>query len=223
MISKRIAALTAAVLAAGLISVFPVQATAETSTSTSSGTEKNDEASMKKALTLFKSRISIPKEYSEFDYSTNQHNYMQSYHFSWSKPGSYTGNYSATVTGGMITRYDAPYTKSSEGNGYFAAFSAKELQNKALQWIYKANPEMKGRIRLREDISLNLNSKTVTLNIERVNGSVKVNSNNAHITLNKITGEVTSFSCSWWQNASFPDASKALTQEQIKKVYAGEA
>ena len=222
MISKRIAALTAAVLAAGLISVFPVEAMAKTSAGSSASTEKTDEASMKKALTLFKSRITIPKEYSEFDYSTNQHNYMQSYHFSWSKPGSYTGNYSATVTGGMITSYDAPYTKSSEGSGYFAAFSAKELQNKALQWIYKANPEMKGRIRLREDISLNLHSKVVTLNIERINGSVKVNSNNAHISLNKITGEVISFSCSWWQNASFPDSSKALTQEQIKKVYAGE-
>lgn len=229
---KNKAALTALILAAGMISASPASVFAATSASVSApaadksgSTSAKEDADMKKALTLAKSRISIPAEYSDFTYSASEKYAMKSYTFTWKVPDDTKrekGEYTVVVKGGIIREYYAP-RKYRYSSGYrFSEYSAEQLENMALNWIYKVNPEMKGCLEINGTPWITLGSNNVSIRFRRTNGGVLVLNNNIAVTIDKITGEITSYQCDWWQNASFADASKAVSQETIQEIYRGE-
>lgn len=224
---RKIAALMAVILAAGTVQAVPFTAFAEVNSAAaqtaSASSEKKDTASeeeqMKNALALVKSRITIPEEYSSFSYSTNQSDGMRSYSFTWTEPTG-SRSYYAAVTGDIITSYRSP-TENSWKSG-ISDHNPSYFTNKALSWVYKVNPSMKGFL-TKSSISLSVNDDSVYVNFGRSFGGLKVKGGNwADVTLNKYTGEVTGYNGVWWQNAEFVSAAGALSQEDIKKIYCDE-
>lgn len=224
---RKIAALMAVILAAGTVQAVPFTAFAEADSTAaqtaSASSEKKDTASeeeqMKNALALVKSRITIPEEYSSFSYSTNQSDGMRSYSFTWTEPTG-SRSYSVRVKGDIITSYRSP-TENSWKPG-ISDHNPSYFTNKALSWVYKVNPSMKGFL-TKSSISLSVNDDSVYVNFGRAFGGLKVKGGNwADVTLNKYTGEVTGYSGVWWQNAEFVSAAGALSQEDIKKIYCDE-
>lgn len=223
---RKIAALMAVILAAGTVQAVPFTAFAEVNSAaaqTAASSEKKDTASeeeqMKNALALVKSRITIPEEYSSFSYSTNQSDGMRSYSFTWTEPTG-SRSYSVRVKGDIITSYRSP-TESSWKPG-ISDHNPSYFTNKALSWVYKVNPSMKGFL-TKSSISLSVNDDSVYVNFGRSFGGLKVKGGNwADVTLNKYTGDVTGYSGVWWQNAEFVSAAGALSQEDIKKIYCDE-
>ena len=224
---RKIAALMAVILAAGTVQAVPFTAFAEVNSTAaqtaSASSEKKDTASeeeqMKNALALVKSRITIPEEYSSFSYSTNQSDGMRSYSFTWTEPTG-SRSYSVRVKGDIITSYRSP-TENSWKPG-ISDHNPSYFTNKALSWVYKVNPSMKGFL-TKSSINLSINDDSVYVNFGRSFGGIKVTGGNwADVTLNKYTGEVTGYNGVWWQNAEFVSAAGALSQEDIKKIYCGE-
>lgn len=223
---RKIAALMAVILAAGTVQAVPFTAFAEANSAasqTAASSEKKDTASeeeqMKNALALVKSRITIPEEYSSFSYSTNQSDGMRSYSFTWTEPTG-SRSYSVRVKGDIITSYRSP-TENSWKPG-ISDHNSSYFTNKALGWVYKVNPSMKGFL-TKSSINLSVNDDSVYVNFGRSFGGLKVKGGNwADVTLNKYTGEVTGYSGVWWQNAEFVSSAGALSQEDIKKIYCDE-
>lgn len=222
---RKIAALMAVIMAAGAVQSVPFTVFAEADTSSSQSqtadngkTVLSEEEQMKNALALVKSRIDIPEEYSNFSYSTGENNGMKTYRFSWTEP---TGNrsYSVQVEGGIITSYDAPH----EYNGKPAVSSQKPsyFVSKAMSWVYKANPSMKGFL-TKSGVSLSINSSNVSVQFKRSFGGIPVANNSVWVTVDKLTGEIISYNGSWWQDAEFVSAADALSQDEIKEIYCGE-
>ena len=222
---RKIAALMAVILAAGAVQSVPFTAFAEIETASSQSqtadngkTAISEEEQMKNALALVKSRITIPEEYSNFSYSTGENRGMKTYIFTWTDP---TGNksYSVDVEGGIITSYYAPYeynwkpSLSSQKPSYFV--------NKAMSWVYKVNPSMKGFL-TKSSVSLSITSSNVSVQFKRSFGGIPVANNSVWVTVDKLTGEIISYNGSWWQDAEFVSASDALSQEKIKEIYCGE-
>lgn len=224
---RKIAALMAVIIAAGAVQAVPFTAFAETDNTAvqtdAASSEKKDtapeEEQMKNALALVKSRITIPDEYSNFSYSTSRNQGMRSYSFTWTEP---TGNrsYSAKVTGDIITAYRSPDENSWKRG--ISDHNSSYFVNKALSWVYKVNPSMKGFL-TKSGISLIINSDSVYVSLDRSFGGLKVKGGNwANVTLDKYTGEVTSYNGVWWQNAEFESSAGVLSQEDIKKIYCDE-
>ena len=225
---RKIAALMAVILAAGVVQAVPFTAFAEVESSTAQ-TEKassdgksdvSEEEQMKNALALVKSRITIPESYSSFTYSTGKNQGMRSYNFTWTDPSS-SDSYSAEVTGDIITAYQAPY--HNNWNMGISSHDPSYFVNKTLSWVYKVNPSMKGFL-TKSNVWLTLSSDEVYVSFDRTFGGIKVNNgeNSVRVTLNKYTGDIISYNGNWWQNAEFVSSAGALSQENIKKIYCDE-
>ena len=225
---RKIAALMAVILAAGAVQAVPFTAFAEVESSTAqtekassdSKSDVSEEEQMKNALALVKSKITIPESYSSFTYSTGKNQGMRSYNFTWTDPSS-SVSYSAEVTGDIITAYQAPYHNS--WNRGISSYNPSYFVNKALSWVYKVNPSMKGFL-TKSNVWLTLSSDEVYVSFDRTFGGIKVNNgeNSVRVTLNKYTGDIIDYSGTWWQNAEFVSAAGALSQEDIKKIYCDE-
>lgn len=236
--NRKIAAAMALMISAGTFSVLPctpfdtsvyaVSApaaapqsakTVSASSDSQSGTS-SDSSGMQKALSLAKSKITIPAAYSEFSYSTSEKNSLAAYYFKWSKKDKPYDCYEVTVRGGLITSYTSP--KLNDYSYYareLSPFKGDELIAKAEEWIYRVNPSMKNSLTVTSRPVPSLYSSRVYASFARSEKDVRVQKNNISVTLDKMTGEVLYFNCSWWESASFPNASKALTREQIIDVY----
>lgn len=225
---RKIAAFMAVILAAGAVQAVPFTAFAEVESSTAqtekassdSKSDVSEEEQMKNALALVKSKITIPESYSSFTYSTGKNQGMRSYNFTWTDPSS-SDSYSAEVTGDIITAYQAPYHNS--WNRGISSHNPSYFVNKALSWVYKVNPSMKGFL-TKSNVWLTLSSDEVYVSFDRTFGGIKVNNgeNSVGVTLNKYTGDIIDYSGTWWQNAEFVSAAGALSQEDIKKIYCDE-
>ena len=225
---RKIAALMAVILAAGVVQAVPFTAFAEVESSTAqtekassdSKSDVSEEEQMKNALALVKSRITIPESYSSFTYSTGKNQGMRSYNFTWTDPSS-SDSYSAEVTGNIITAYQAPY--HNNWNMGISSHDPSYFVNKTLSWVYKVNPSMKGFL-TKSNVWLTLSSDEVYVSFDRTFGGIKVNNgeNSVRVTLNKYTGDIISYNGNWWQNAEFVSSAGALSQENIKKIYCDE-
>lgn len=223
MKSKYIAAACSAVMAVtSLCYAIPVGAVAPvaptSNTSASSSSQNTTEAEMKTALTLAKSRIKIPDDYTKFSYSSSKSRGVNCFYFTWTKPTGDSIPYSVTVKGDMITNYSAP-SEDYSSTPSFGKFTPAEYASKAVNWINSVMPEAKGFIVRDGSCDIYPKRQTVSLRFKRVCNGIDVKNNYINITLDKKTGEVTGMYCSWWQNASFKSSSKALSQSDIKKIY----
>lgn len=217
---RSLAAVCAAVMTVSAFSAAaPVFAVAPAAASSSSASSSTNEADMKKALALVKSRITIPAKYSEFDYTSNKYRGVNSYNFEWSIPNSYD-SYRVTVKGDMITSYSSPNYYSSTPT--LAKFTADQYTAKAKAWLEKVVPQTTGLIEPNNQVNISLRNSDVTVSFKRVYENKDVEYNHVSVTLNKNTGEIISMRSSWWDNASFPSSSKALTNAQINKIYAAD-
>lgn len=221
MFRKKLAFLCAALilLSTGASAAVNVHADSTPASKSSAGTSQ-DGTEMQNALALFKSKITIPKKYSVFTYSTSKNYSMPTYNFRWTTDDKNQLSCTGTVTGGMITAYSTPMTASSSLS--FSPFTIEELEQKALDWLAEVNPETKGHLELSNDVRLSLTNNTINMRFVRINDGVRLEKNSVSVTIDKMTGEITDYYCRWWQNASFPDAEKAISQESIQKIYSEE-
>ncbi|MCI7766455.1 MAG: S-layer homology domain-containing protein [Oscillospiraceae bacterium] len=188
---------------------------------TSEETKTSEEDKMKDALTLVKSRIDIPEEYSNFSYSSGVENGVTRYNFTWKDP---SGNeaYTVEVKGDIIRRFSSPQrTYNFNNKPSLAAHDSDFYVNKAMSWLCRVNPSMKGFLKS-SDVNLSITSWAVNVSFQRQYENIPINGNNFHLSLNKQTGDVVSFYGAWWQDAEFENPAYVLSQEAIKEIYCKE-
>ncbi|MGN0667390.1 MAG: S-layer homology domain-containing protein [Huintestinicola sp.] len=217
MYKRIIAGITAAVLCTAIPLTFPPQVYAET-TDTAAKSDSAD-ADMKAALTLVKKVISIPKEMTDFNYSTSSYNKKNTFEFRWSDPKDGT-SLNITVKGKTITRYEYNSNRSGNYQPAFAPMKKDEYVSKAFAWLEKINPEMKKQLSC-SDISTQINSDRVSINFTREYKDISAsNAGRGSIVLDKSTGDVIRFSCYiWWEDAKFKSPESIVSLDDIHKIY----
>ncbi|MDE6593432.1 MAG: S-layer homology domain-containing protein [Oscillospiraceae bacterium] len=236
MLKRKLAAICAAAITMSTVSAMsaasvsavttsPKTAVSNTAASASTGSQKGEDKAMTAAITEVKTKIKIPDSYSDFKYSVSQNQGMKSYNFTWQHPKIDDGGYSVTLTRDIITRYTVPNSYYNSGKVSIGPYSADDYEKLALDWIYTANPSMKGQLRRKGNVSLGIGSDSVSMSFERVNGNTPVSDsgNSVTVALDKKTGEVRRMHANgWWQGATFESPSKAKTPEAIFKIYSDE-
>ena len=174
---------------------------------------------LKEALTVAKSRLTIPEELSEFNYSHTNLNMTDSYRFTWSDPAN-GGSISCTVVGSVITSY---YSRevSEESKPALAKLSGDKLYKKAEAAVKMLNPTIAKNIAIdRDSLNISLYGNSATFSLVRTRKGIPVQNDSGMISINKDTGELISFNINWHTKASFKNAEGILTETQAKDAYA---
>ncbi len=219
---KKTIAKTAALVMAAMIAVpataavyapVPVYAVSKSAA-------KDSDTNMKAALTVAKKRITIPKELTEFSYTTDNSYGTTMYKFMWNNKGTGDMEYKCLVVavmGNIVTYYN---NNSSRYNNTprLAKLTDAQLIEKAKGYAKQFNPDIYDKMKFELD-SLSLTSDTAEVRFGRYENGISVPSNGGIIELDKNTGELMSFRCDWWENASFSDPKGAKSEEEIKAAY----
>ncbi len=175
--------------------------------------EPTDEA-LQSAILAVKGKITIPAEYSKFNYYFYDSSvYAKAYwNFSWSNPD---GNAYITVTCDVdnhiigFNKYD--YNTKNSG---IAKYLKSELEPVAKSFINKIAPETNGYLELTSSEYTYIYSGDYSYTYQRVYNGVAFPDNTVTVNVNSVTKEVTSVSINWLYDASIPAAKVNLTKEE---------
>ena len=218
---KKTIAKTAALVMAAMLAgttIVPVTISAYNSSST---TSDESQVEMKKALTIVKKRIDIPKEASEFNYRTSEAYDTRTFYFTWNTPDG-AKQYrciSVTITGNIITEYyDDKNSSTYSDSPSFAKLTDKEIISKAKGYLKQLNPDIADSVKFEVE-NLDLFSSMVNVYFKRYENGVLVNGNNGWIGINRDTGELEDMEVNWWGNAEFADPTGAKSEKEIEEAY----
>lgn len=215
-ISERIAAAAfAAVMLTGMTAV-PVYAADSAITSAT----VSEQDTMKQALTKVKQRVTIPKELTEFSYTTSKQYGMTCYRFTWhtSNDSKEYKSMQVSIVGDTIISCTMPNDYSTNGEPSFAKLTDEKILAKAKEYLKKLNPHIMDSVEM--SISqISLKGDTAAVNVQRVENGIKVSDNGGSITVNKNTGELIRLNLAWWDDAKYPDPSKAISETAAQNAY----
>lgn len=222
---KILAAAAAAALLAGTVpAVFP--AYAETAAVAAASAEKEDDGSMmEKLLVEVRSRIDIPEELTEFEFSKEGKGTVTYYTFRWTTPDDAAEKkyLSVSISGDTIISYDhGDYSSDNSKVPSFGKLSSAEIEKKALEYIAKLDPHFGDSVKP-GDFRGYVRDDNVTISFTRTENGADVFGNGGSVTVDKNTGELVSFSASWWDNAELADISKAVDTEKMQSAYKTDA
>lgn len=203
---------------------LPVYAqTAAASTASSSSSAKNTEA-LTKALETVKSRITIPEDYTDFSYSSSVRSGIDTFSFTWKQDSEITsgslGYINVRISGDVITyfnHYDPSY--KTWGDPAFARLSSGQLIGAAKNAVKMLDPDIADQLSYDENVSPELRSSTITVSFTRQNEGLDFDKNSGYVNIDKNTGELISFSLTWWGDAKFKKADTAVSVSDIEAAY----
>jgi hypothetical protein len=245
----KIKRITAAVLAAAMCLSLTVTSFAETEdlvvdevpssefyppSSPSNSQASNSDVNLQTALTTVKKRVTIPDSLTEFSYTTSTNNGVTTYRFTWSTDGKNSGiqpldssgravsSMSATVVGDIITRYSKNYSYSassdSDNGAKLGKIPVSSFVTYAKNNVDKLNPGMSSHITFKNP-SASLYSQAVSVQFTRTENGINVSNNSGRIAFDNNTGEITNFSVTWWDDATFKSPAAKISETKMETAY----
>ena len=202
---------------------LPVYAETASAVTASASSEKNTEA-LTKALETVKSRITIPEDYTDFSYSSSVRSGIDTFSFTWKQDSEITsgslGYINVRISGDVITyfnHYDPSY--KTWGDPAFARLSNGQLIGAAKNAVKMLDPDIADQLSYDENVSPELRSSTITVSFTRQNEGLDFDKNSGYVNIDKNTGELISFSLTWWGDAKFKKADTAVSVSDIEAAY----
>lgn len=183
-----------------------------------SNAEEPTSEGMEKALLTIKQKITIPDEYSEFNYYFyDTSSYSDAYwRFIWSNPNS-----NATIQINCDKNYHITYyykyDYSDRATG-IAKYLKSELKSKADEFIRQIAPELKMNYEYLGAEYNGVYSGEYVYYYQRVENKIAFPDNTIQVNINSISGEVTSARINWLYDKSIPSAATKLTKEDAAKL-----
>lgn len=214
MLMKKIFSfIIAAIMLASILN--PVNAVAESKTN----------ISLEKAITIAKEAFNLKTDGYKlnYEYSENQ-NGKNLWRLSWNKSEEPSSNIYVTVdsdTGDItsMNRWDYSNTIPSK----IPAYSKDQALKKAQEIVKKLQPANFGQTKLYEKTQYGsepyyTSQDAYTFKFIRIINGIEMQDNGITITLDKNTLEMKAYSFDW-DKGPFPDASKAISLEEAKKIF----
>jgi hypothetical protein len=173
---------------------------------------------MEKAILAVKGKVTIPEEFSQFNYYFNDaSSYSDAYwSFTWTKPSDYSTIQVNCDADYHITYYSI-YDASKKTSGV-SKYLKNELKEKADDFIRQIAPGLIAKLEYTEATFDGLYSGNYVYNYQRKENGVVLPDNEVTVKVNSINGEVTFASISWLYDKSLPSSKTAITKEEAVKL-----
>lgn len=173
---------------------------------------------LQSAILAVKEKISIPKEFSEFNYYFyNTNGYSDSYwSLSWRNPYTYANIQVNCDVNNHIT-YFRIYDYNNRSTG-IAKYLKSELKEKAEEFLLQIAPEIASKVEFMNATYEGIYSGNYVYQYQRSFNGVSFPDNTVSVSVNSITGEVTEASIQWLYDVKLPTAKATVSLEDAAKL-----
>lgn len=198
-----------------VVDAIPISATV---TSTAAKVTEPTKEALENAIKAIKAKISIPKEYSVFDYyfyntaATDQYQW----NLTWRNPNTNSYIEVNADQDNRITyyrRYDY-----SENSKIIPKYLKKELRSTAEQFLKKIAPEVALKASYKDAEYEGIYSGNYIYYFERMENGISFPDNVARIGVNSVTGEVQYASIDWLYDTKIPSSEAKVSKEEASKL-----
>lgn len=201
--------------AVGIPMTYVKAATAVTSTEETSSTEVSQDQKLNDLLVKIKSVITIPSNFSQFDYSYNNYDTIPSWFFYWStKDGNEFINIICDNDGHILGYYKYKYN----GDYTTPEYLQSELKGKADEFLRKTVSAEYKNLSYKAASYSGVYNNTYTYTYERTENGIPVPDNYMTVSVDSITGEVREFNSNWNYTVTFPAAKVKITKEEATEL-----
>jgi hypothetical protein len=182
-----------------------------------SSTEPTDQG-LKDAITQMKKKITVPKEYSEFEYYYNDSGSYTGpiWTMYWENPADNSRIMVSCDTKFHITYYNK-YNFNNKDSGV-AKYLKTELKEKADAFIKNIAPETAGNLKFIDAEYEGIYSGNYVYNYQRIANGIDFPDNTVTIWVNSVTGEVIGTSINWIYGITIPDSSVKLSKDEASAL-----
>ncbi|WP_027398350.1 YcdB/YcdC domain-containing protein [Anaerovorax odorimutans] len=179
----------------------------------------DDSISLEKAIKTVKSIITIPSDYTEFNYSKDEYNEEGGKEIKWDLTWSNKENdkeiYVVVSNDGYLLRYSKNlYNDNNDGLGSIT----KEMAIKtAEEFLLKARPDLAKKMKLKE--TSDSNTSIFNFEYQLYENNIPVDFMEATVEIDKFTGEVIDYYGLDSTFPSFPDKDGIIDKETAKKTF----
>ena len=219
--------LSGAILSSNIVLADPVLSSGNESTAVTSeaavpisakvDTSPTDQE-LEKAILAVKKKITIPKEYSEFDYYYSYGNSYQnsSWNLTWRNPenGSYI-RVACDLNNHIVSYNSNDYTAKVTG---IPNYLKKELKSKADNFIKKIAPEVYNHLAFVDSSYQGIYSGNYIYTYHRTENGIPFPDNTVTVRVNSLTGEVNYANINWLYDTLVPSGKTQLSKEEASKI-----
>lgn len=184
----------------------------------SSTKEDTSNKALEAVILAVKSKITIPKEYSEFDYNFYNSGYNNQY--VWSLTWRDTkDNSNIRVEADQSNRIISfrKYTYNQAGN-LIPINRKKDMLTKAEDFLKKIVPSVATKLVYKASTFEGIYSSNYVYTFERVENGISLPDNSASVGINGATGEVAFAHINWLYNVSVPSSKTEITKEKAAEL-----
>lgn len=191
-----------------------VAAIAAGETLPSAAAKDSSDKGLENAIKAIKAKITIPKEYSKFDYYYND---ISSYGnarwiLSWRNPADNSYIQVECDQAYRITSYNK--YSYNEKSGVISTYLKKELKEKAEAFIKQIAPEIASSLEFLSSDYEGIYSGAYVYQYQRIENGIIFPDNYVLVRVDSVSGEVTGATINWLYDAKIPSAKPALTQKE---------
>lgn len=169
---------------------------------------------MESLLLDIKSRITIPKEYSNFDVSYNDWLDNPTWDFVWSNKDCTKNIWMEVNNEGHIIRY----TLNDGSHAGLPKYLKTELESKAKKFLKSAEPDLYSHMKLKDVTYSGAYSNQYIYNFERQEYLSPVPENSMQVCVDAQSGEVVRFYTNWNYEGEFRKVSNEITKNVAVEV-----
>ncbi|MDF2487263.1 MAG: hypothetical protein K0R46_3431 [Herbinix sp.] len=181
-------------------------------------TSQPSQIALEAAIKMVKSKITVPAEFSEFNYYFNDASTYSdaNWTMTWSTKD---GNASITISSDEdyhitnFSQYD--YSKTETG---ISKYLKKELLQTAESFILQVAPETSGKLKYVESNFESVYSGNYVYSFQRQENGIAFPDNTVQVHVNSITGKVNAINVNWLYDAKLPSVTTKLTKEEATKL-----
>ncbi len=176
------------------------------------------QATLEAAIKSVKAKITIPAEYTEFNYYFNDTTVYTdaSWTMTWSTKN---GNAHISVTCDedyhITSFYQYDNTKTETG---ISSYLKKELRKTADDFIAKVAPEIFSKLDMVASNFDSVYSGNYVYQYQRKEKGIAFPDNNVQVNVNSITGKVNAFNANWLYDAKVPSSEAVITKDEATKL-----
>lgn len=176
---------------------------------------------LEKAISTAKSVLDVPKAYDNFTYNMYRQNDRTVFDLNWSDSKNRLGSINATIDStGKIINYNSYKITNGQNQRRLPVFSKSDALTIADNFIRRVAPEIFTKIKFMEDNSpANINDTSYQFNYIREEKGIPFPENGIHVSVDRITGEVQSFNCNWYDEIQFPDPEGLIALDKAQTQY----
>ncbi len=186
---------------------------------------ENESTVLEQTIISAKKILNIPKEYSDFEYTTEDYSNKSTYYFTWSEKNSKDSDNSIHASidhDGNVYSYSIYKSSlySDDNNTMLNSYSKDECKAAAEEFLKKILPNNYSEFRLLKDSSIN-NGSFYNFTFCQYKNDIPVDFSTIRINVSKISKEVTNYNYpnADLVNASFPDTQNIIDKKAAKISY----